>query len=68
MRLDSDFEYKFGPKEKFRQIKFTNRLNVRGPWSFWLDVILIDTDSAVQTSLESSKNLDQVWLGAGYDI
>lgn len=67
-KLDSMLQYKFSTKEGFRQIRFKNNVNLKGPWAFWMDLILIDTDSAVQGGLESYKSMDQVWLGASYEI
>jgi len=68
VRLDSTLQFKTSSKEGFRQIKFKNAFNVRGPWAFWMDFLLIDTDSSIPTNIEPYKSLDQVWLGASYDI
>lgn len=68
LKLDSTFQYKFSPKEGFRQIRFKNVFNIRGPWAFWMDLLLIDTDSSQQTNIEAYKSQDQIWLGASYDI
>lgn len=68
VRLDSALQFKTSSKEGFRQIKFKNAFNIRGPWAFWLDFLLIDTDSSIPTNVEPYKSLDQVWLGASYDI
>ncbi|MGZ3692365.1 MAG: hypothetical protein ACXVAX_12735, partial [Pseudobdellovibrio sp.] len=68
VRLDSTLQYKFSPKEKFREIRFRNFVSFKGPWSVWADMILIDTDSSVATGYESYKNLDQLWLGVSYDL
>ena len=68
IRLDSTFEFKFSSKESFRQIRFKNNFKMRGPWGAWVDMILIDTDSTLQSNMEVYKNLDQVWVGVTYDI
>jgi hypothetical protein len=68
MKLDSTLQFKTSSKEGFRQIKFKNSFNIRGPWAFWLDILLIDTDSSISTNIESYKSLDQAWLGASYDL
>ena len=68
LRLDSSFQYKFSPQEGFRQIRFRNDVKLSGPWSFWLDLILIDTNSSINTNLENFKNKDQLWLGASYEL
>lgn len=67
LKLDSVFQYKFSD-EGFRQIKFKNIFNLRGPWAFWVDLVMIDTDSDRNSGMEAYKSLDQVWLGASYDI
>jgi hypothetical protein len=68
VRWDSSFQYKFSPKEKFREIRVKNALTFKAPWSVWVDVILIDTDSSVLSGYENFKDLDQVWLGVSYDL
>ncbi len=68
LRLDSSFQYKFSPQEGFRQIRFRNDVKLSGQWSFWLDLILIDTNSSINTNLENFKNKDQLWLGASYEL
>lgn len=67
-RWDSSYQYKYSPKEKFREIRFKNTLNFRGPWKVWADLILIDTDSETLSGYEVYKNLDQIWLGVSYDL
>ncbi|WP_041575089.1 hypothetical protein [Pseudobdellovibrio exovorus] len=67
-RLDSTLQYKFSPSESFRQINFKNAVKLRGPWAFWVDVLLIDTDSEKNSAMEAYKSLDQVWAGVSYDI
>lgn len=68
LRFDSSLQFKTSSKEGFRQIKFKNSFNIKGPWAFWMDFLLIDTDSSVPTNIEPYKSLDQLWLGASYDL
>lgn len=68
VKLDSTFQFKTSSKEGFRQIRFKNAFNIRGPWAFWLDFLLIDTNSSIPTNIEAYKSSDQVWLGASYDL
>lgn len=68
LKLGSSFQYKFSPKEGWRQIRFRNVFDIRGPLSFWADLLLIDTDSSKTTNIESYKSQDQIWLGVGYEL
>jgi len=68
VKLDSALKFITSSKEGFRQIRFKNEVNFRGPWAFWLDLILIDTDSTNLSNLESLKSSDQAWLGVSYDL
>lgn len=68
LRLDSLVQFKFSDQEKFREIRIKNYIDFKGPWSVWADLILIDTDSVVLNGLESYKNMDQIWIGVGYDL
>ncbi len=68
VRLDSTLQFMTSAKEGFRQIRFKNSFNLKGPLAFWLDFLLIDTDSSIPSNLESYKSSDQVWLGVSYDI
>jgi hypothetical protein len=68
MKLESTFQYKFSTKDAFRQIRFKNVFDIRGPFAFWIDMLLIDTDSEAKSNMEAYKSQDQVWLGVSYDI
>ena len=68
VKISSALQFKTSSKEGFRQIKFKNYFNLKGPWAFWLDFLLIDTDSSIQSNMEAYKSLDQAWLGVSYDI
>lgn len=67
-RWDSTLNFTTSSKEGFRQIKYKNYFKFKGPWAFWLDFLLIDTNSAIQTNIEPYKSSDQVTLGATYDL
>lgn len=68
VKLTSSVQFKTSSKEGFRQIKIKNKLDLRGHWAFWFDILLIDTDSSVPTNIEPYKSLDQLWLGVSYDL
>ncbi len=68
LKLNSTLQFKTSSKEGFRQIRFKNSINMRGPWAFTLDLLLIDTDSSIPSNVEPYKSLDQAWLGVSYDI
>lgn len=68
VKLDASLQFKSSSKEGFRQIRSKNSFNLRGPWAFWFDLLLIDTDSSIPTNIESYKNVDQVLIGVNYDI
>lgn len=68
VKLSSTFQFKTSSKEGFRQIKFKNAIDIKGPWEFSLDLLLIDTDSSIPSNVEPYKSLDQIIMGASYDI
>lgn len=67
-RLDTSFQYRQSEKDEFKQIRFKQRLNIRGPWAFWIDALLIETAEETSSNMEPYRNLDQVFLGVTYDI
>lgn len=67
-RLDTGFQYRESQKDEFKQIHFKQRLNIRGPWAFWTDVLLFETADDATSNLAPYRNLDQVFLGVTYDI
>lgn len=67
-RLDTSFQYRESQKDEFKQIRFKQRLNIRGPWAIWTDVILIETAEETNSNMGPYRNLDQVFLGVTYDI
>lgn len=68
VKLDSAFQYITSSKEGFRQIRFKNNFKIKGPWAFWVDLLLIDTNSSVLSNVEPYKSSDQLWLGINYSI
>lgn len=67
-RLDTSFQYRQSEKDQFKQIHFRERLNIRGPWAFWVDATLIETSDDATSNMAPYRNLDQVLLGVTYDI
>lgn len=68
MVLNTSLQFMTSSKEGFRQIRFKSAFNFRSSWNFWLDLLLIDTDSSILTNIEPYKSSDQIWLGVNYDI
>lgn len=67
-KLDSEIEYRFSSADQFKQLRLKNKLDLRGPWCFWSDLILIDTADDAKLNMNTFRNLDQFWIGASYDI
>jgi len=67
-RLDSSLQYRQSDKDEFKQIHFKQRVNIRGPWAFWIDALLIETAEDTISNMGPYRNLDQVFLGVTYDI
>lgn len=68
LKWDSLLQYTQGAKDQFKQIRFTNKLDVKGPWAFTSDIILIDTADDSNVNMNAYRNLDQFWIGVSYDI
>lgn len=68
MKLETQLQYIHSELDQFSQVNLRNRLNLKGPWAFWADVILIETADEAILNMNSFRNLDQVWIGASYDI
>ena len=68
LKLESQLRYTTSQSDGFTQINFYNRFNIKGPWAFWSDVILIETLDDASLNMNSSRNLDQFWIGASYDF
>ncbi len=64
----SSFQYRESAKDEFKQIRFRNKLDFKGPWAFWGDLILIETADDSLSNVGPQRNLDQVMIGASYDI
>lgn len=67
-KWDSVVQYTQSTKDEFKQIRLNNKLDVKGPWAFWADILLIDTIDDSMVPLNAYRNLDQLWLGVSYDI
>lgn len=67
LRLFSQLTWRQAQKNELRILKSKNYIDLKGPWKFMLDFILIET-SDESTNLSSYRNLDQLWLGASYDF
>ena len=68
LKLDSSLQYISSSKEGFRQIRFKNFFKIKGSLAFWLDLLLIDTNSSILSNLEPYKSSDQIWVGINYSI
>ncbi|MFZ3231609.1 MAG: hypothetical protein WA160_15480 [Pseudobdellovibrio sp.] len=68
MKLESSIQYRQSMKDPFKQIRFSNRFVIKGPWSFNSDILLIDTDDDSNLKMNAYRNLDQFWIGAMYDL
>lgn len=68
LKLDSSLQYLSSSKEGFRQIRFKNLFKIKGPWAFWMDFLLIDTNSSDLSNLEPYKSSDQISFGINYSI
>ncbi len=67
-KLDTSFQYRQSEKDEFKQIRYKQRLNLKGPWAFWVDFLLIETAEDTISNMGPYRNLDQVFLGVTYDI
>lgn len=68
VKVDSSFQYRQSEKDQFKQIHFNQKVNFRGPWAFWADLILIETADDSDSNIGPYRNLDQIFIGASYDI
>jgi hypothetical protein len=68
IKIDSSFQYRQSDKDDFKQIHYKQKVDLKGPWAFWADLILIDTSDNTQSNLGPLRNLDQIFIGATYDI
>lgn len=67
-KLDTSLQYRQSEKDEFKQIRFKQRLNLKGPWAFWTEILLIETAEDTISNMGPYRNLDQVFLGVTYDI
>lgn len=68
IKWEGQLQYRFSSTDQFKQIRFRNKLNIKGPWAFWSDLILIETADDGNINMNTYRNLDQFWIGASYDI
>jgi hypothetical protein len=68
LKVDSVLQYTQSSKDQFQQIRFTNKFDIKGPWSFSSDLILIETADDSTLNMNAYRNLDQFWIGVSYDI
>lgn len=68
VKIESQLQYIHSELDQFSQVNLRNKINLKGPWAFWADVILIETADEAMQNMNSFRNLDQVWIGASYDI
>lgn len=51
----------------YKQLDLSNRIDFRGPWYFNLDLFFVSSDDERSPTF-AFKDLDQVWVGAGYEF
>jgi hypothetical protein len=68
LKVDSILQYTQSSKDQFQQVRFTNKFDIKGPWSFSSDLILIETADDSTLNMNAYRNLDQFWIGVSYDI
>jgi hypothetical protein len=66
-QLTSQFIWRQSEKNNLKILKSKNQIDLKGPWKFLFDMILVDTSDEA-TSISYYRNLDQVWIGASYDF
>lgn len=65
--LTSTATWTQGLATPYKQLDLSNRIDWRGPWYFNLDLFLISSEDE-KSPTYVFKDLDQVWLGAGYEF
>lgn len=68
MLIDSTVQLRQSTKDEFTELRIKNKILTKSPWSFWADIILIETAEQTTSNMGSYRNVDQMWIGAGYDI
>lgn len=66
-KLSTQLVWRQAEKNNLKILKSRNQIDLKGPWKFAFDVILVDTSDEA-TSISYYRNLDQVWIGASYDF
>lgn len=67
VRLKTALTWLEAENKEIQMVKSENTFDLKGPWKFNFNFILIETNDQI-TSVSAYRNLDQVWLGAGYDF
>ncbi len=68
LKIDSSLQYRQSQKDEFKQIHFVQKINLKGPWAFWVDLLLIDTPDETLSKMGPYRNIDQIFIGVSYDI
>lgn len=66
-KITSQLSWRAAEKNNLRILKSKNVIDIKGPWKFMLDLILVNTSDEA-TNISSYRNLDQMWIGASYDF
>lgn len=67
LNVISELTWTQGISTGFKQFDLSNRIDFGGPWFVNLDVFLISSDDEKNPTF-AFKDLDQIWLGAGYEF
>lgn len=70
LRLNSSLQWlqtglSSGELAKMKILRLKNRLDMNGPWSLNLDLILVET-ATEPSPVATFRNLDQIWIGVQY--
>jgi hypothetical protein len=65
--LSSELAWTQALDSKFKQMDILNRVDFRGPWSVSLDFYFVDSQDEKSPTF-ALKDLDQIWLGVGYEF
>ena len=67
LSLTSELGWTQGISTQYKQLDFSNRIDFRGPWSINLDLYFTSSEDEKSPTFVF-KDLDQVWLGVGYEF
>ena len=65
LKYKTSFQWLEAEKNLYKTVKWRNYLDIKGPWKFILDLLLVETSDEI-SNVSSYRNLDQVWLGVIY--